>query len=216
MLIAVATEKGGVGKTTIATNLAALRVGHRRTVKLIDTDRQESAYTWGMLRVESDIAPTIRLSKLTGNIFSELTAERESIDTVIVDAGGRDSAELRSAIAACDVLVMPIKPGQFDTWSLGKMAQLVQAARSTGRTFRAVAVLNGVSANPQSKEASEMRAVLREMSDYFSTFDGAIVDRVAFRNAAREGRGVTELDRGMFDQKAADELSQLYAEVFRD
>jgi chromosome partitioning protein len=111
---------------------------------------------------------------------------------------------------------MPIKPGQFDTWSLGKMAQLVQAARSTGRTFRAVAVLNGISANPQSKEASEMRAVLREMSDYFSTFDGAIVDRVAFRNAAREGRGVTELDRGMFDQKAADELSQLYAEVFRD
>lgn len=215
MLIAVATRKGGVGKTTLATNIAAARAQQGNVVKLIDADHDEYAHMWGMLRRQKGVEPNILLSKMTGNIYSDLQAERESSDTVVVDVGGKHSPELVFAVAACDVLVLPVRAGQFDVWSLVAMANMIAEMRANGKTFRVVPVMNAVPAGDNSSLTTGLQGELERMAEHFGAPKIKIVQRVAFVNAAMEGKGVTELARNRDTSQAIDEVQALYEEVFQ-
>lgn len=214
MLIAVATRKGGVGKTTIATNLAAHRASQGHGVKVIDADSDEYAYMWGMTRRANEVEPNILLSKLTGSIYPELMAEREANDTVIVDVGGKHSPELVYAVGACDVLVLPVRAGQFDVWSLTAMATMVREMRASGKTFRVVPVMNAISPDERSILTAGLQDELDKLRELFGPSQ-KIVQRNAFSYAAMEGKGVTELKRDRDTEKAQDEIATLYAEVFK-
>ena len=102
MIVLIANEKGGVGKTTISVNLAAMcrLAGH--DVLLVDTDRQESAGTWAAMRHENEFHPTITCVSKTGKVGRDLVELGQKYGMVIVDAGGRDSLEMRQALAVCD------------------------------------------------------------------------------------------------------------------
>jgi chromosome partitioning protein len=213
MLITVATEKGGVGKTTIATNLAAMRAGHGDSVKLIDTDDGKYAYQWGMTRREAQLVPEILLAMMEGNIYADLIDERSKHDTVIVDVPAGDGPTLRLACAAADVIIIPLRIGQFDTRSLGKTSHIANEIRQTRPNVRIFAVLNAVPFNAKTGLAESI-AVLDEMTDYFTRVKKHIVDREAFRLAARSGKGVTEIERKFADPKAIEEMTSLYEEVF--
>lgn len=215
MLIAVATRKGGVGKTTLATNIAAARAQQGAVVKLIDADHDEYAHMWGMLRRQKGVEPNILLSKMTGNIYSDLQAERESFDTVVVDVGGKHSPELVFAVAACDVLVLPVRAGQFDVWSLVAMANMIAEMRANGKTFRIVPVMNAVPAGENSSLTAGLQGELERMAEHFSAPKIKIVQRNAFVTAAMEGKGVTELARNRDTSQAIDEVQALYQEVFQ-
>jgi chromosome partitioning protein len=215
MLIAVATRKGGVGKTTLATNLAANRAAAGHTVKLIDADFDEYAYMWGQLRKQKEIAPDIRLSKMTGNIYADLMAERAETDTVIVDVGGKHSPELVYAIGACDVLVLPARAGQYDVWSLTAMSQMVSEMHASGKTFRVVPVMNAISPQKGSALTAGLRSELERLEQHFPVKPFQVVQRDAFSWAAAEGKGVSELKRNRDTEKAQDEIAALYAEVFQ-
>jgi chromosome partitioning protein len=139
-------------------------------------------------------------------------AERAKWDTVIVDAGGQDSAELRLAVAACDVLVVPVKPALFDTWAMSRMAQVIKAARETGREFRAMSVI--AAADTRTKEARELHPILTdEYGDVMPPLDVVLFERVAYRLALREGKGLAD---GTEDQKALEEFTRLYRSIFND
>jgi chromosome partitioning protein len=215
MLIAVATRKGGVGKTTIATNLAASRVHAGYSVKCIDADFDEYLYMWGMLRRQKDVEPTILLSKMTGQIYADLMAEKANTDTVIVDVGGKHSPELVYAIGACDVLVIPAEAGQYDVWSLTAMSQMIAEMRAGGKTFRVIPVMNKISSDERSTLTVSLQDEFGKLSDHFDTKPLRIVRRNAFSWAAAEGKGVIELTRNRDTEKAQDEIAALYAEVFK-
>lgn len=140
----------------------------------------------------------------------------EKFDTVIVDAGGQDSVELRQAIAVCDYLLIPVRPSQWDVWSLNNMAALVdEVASKTGEKINAHVVLNACSTNRSVKEADEVRSLI--VTEYAAQFDVLrcqVCDRIAVRRAARDGLCVSELDKSSADSKAQDELEQIYQEVF--
>ena len=73
MIVLIGGEKGGTGKTTLATNLAQMRAARGRDVLLVDTDKQESASAWASLRAEEGIEPTITaVQKLGKNITRDL------------------------------------------------------------------------------------------------------------------------------------------------
>lgn len=214
MLIAVATRKGGVGKTTLATNLAARRAQDNPDVKLVDADRDEYAHMWGMLRRNKGVEPNILLSKLTGQIYSDLIADRAAHDTVIVDVGGKQSPEIVFAVGACDVLVLPVRAGQFDVWSLTAMAQMVSEMRAGGKTFRVVPVMNAIPPNENSSLTARLQNELKKLTEVFSAPKVQIVERVAYVNAAIAGKGVTEFSRNRTTAAAIDEIELLYREVF--
>lgn len=103
MLLVIGGEKGGTGKTTIATNLAAMRVLTGRDVLLVDTDRQSSASFWAETRQEQGALPPIAsVQKFGSKIRGDLLDLAKRYQDVIVDAGGQDSPELRAALTVAD------------------------------------------------------------------------------------------------------------------
>ena len=217
MLVLVANEKGGVGKTTIAVNLAAMCVLAGKETLLVDTDKQESASAWVGVRHENEVEPTVTCVAKTGKVGYDLAKLKEKFDVVIVDAGGRDSIEMRQAMAVCDTALIPIKPAQFDVWSLSRMAQLIRdVAEKTDAPVNAFAFINGASPNPVVRETQEVKDALRDYVEIFPTLETVITERIAFRKAAREGQGVIELAPNLSDPKANIELMQLYQEVFNE
>ena len=99
MIILVGGEKGGTGKTTIVTNLAALRAMAGRDVLLVDTDPQGSASYWTTSRDEDAIKPRVAcIQKFGKGLQVEVKDLASRYQDIIIDAGGRDSVELRAAM----------------------------------------------------------------------------------------------------------------------
>lgn len=208
-------EKGGVGKTSLAANVAAMRAVAGHEVLLVDTDRQESASIWAAARFEYAKAPPVTCVKKTGRLGRDVAELAMKYETVIIDAGGRDAQELRQAMAICDRMIIPIRPSQFDTWALTKMAQLVHEIQDlTGQKLNASVLLNAVPTNPSIREAEEMRTALEDYADVFPTLPFQIMERIAFRRSARDGLSVVELSGRETDAKANEEMGKLYREIF--
>jgi chromosome partitioning protein len=212
MIVLIGGEKGGTGKTTLAIHLAAQRTAAGRDVLLVDTDKQGSASSWCAIRDEERRSPRVAcMQKFGKGLGADIRAMAAKYADIIIDAGGRDSFELRAAMTVADVLYIPIQASQFDVWTLDQMNQLVEQATAINEGLQAFAVLNRASTNPSVKEVDDARAAL---ADYEHLRPSTIVirDRISFRKAAREGATVAELtDR---DAKAIGEVATFYEEVF--
>ena len=211
MVLLVGGEKGGTGKTTLATNLAAVRAGGR-DVLLVDTDKQGSASYWTAIREEHEGLPAVSCVQVFGkSVTNQLQDLAGRYDDLIVDAGGRDSVELRAAMVAADRLVIPMQASQFDAWTMDQMNDLVDQAQAINADLRALVVINRASPHPKVREADELQELL---ADFENLDFGEVVlhDRIAFRRAASDGCSV--LEGTPVDEKAAAEVELLYQTAF--
>lgn len=214
MLVLIGGEKGGTGKTTLATNLAAMRAIAGHDVLLVDTDVQGSASYWATSREEAGAQPRVAsIQKFGKGLSAELRDLATRYEDVIIDAGGRDAVELRAALVVAERVLVPLQASQFDVWTLDRMEDLVAQAQGINEGLRAFVVINRASANPAVAESQEAREFLGEFA-HLGLVETVIRDRIAYRKAAREGLAVLELPQR--DPKAAAEVQQLYAEVFGD
>jgi len=212
MIILIAGEKGGTGKTTLSTNLAAMRAADGYDTLLIDTDPQGSSNFWSGTRVEAEIEPRIScVLKFGKGLPQEVRALSEKYQDIIIDAGGRDSVEMRSAMVACDRLFIPIQPSQFDVWTLTRMDELVDTASGFNPDMDAKVVISRASTNPSIQEAQETAELLADF-EHLALAESVIRDRIAYRKAAKDGLSVCELKPK--DQKAVAEMTALYEEIF--
>ena len=212
MILLVGGEKGGTGKTTLAINLAVKRILEGHDVLLFDTDIQGSASYWTQIRDEAEIKPRVPcLQKFGKKLKEEIIDLSNRYEDIIIDAGGRDSIELRAALVVTDKLFTPILPAQFDVWTLDQMENLVETAMITNSNLQAYVVINRGSTNPSVKETSETLETLTEFKE-LKLANAVIRDRIAFRKAARAGLSVMELKPS--DRRAIDELMSFYQEVF--
>jgi chromosome partitioning protein len=127
MIILLGGEKGGTGKTTIATNLAGMR---NNNLLLIDTDKQSTASYWCSLRDEGGVYPRVAsVQKFDKSVRSECQHLKTKYDDIILDAGGRDSSELRNGLLVADKAIFPLQPSCFDLWTLDRLNTLVETAQ---------------------------------------------------------------------------------------
>lgn len=212
MIVLIGGEKGGTGKTTIVTNLAAIAVNLKRDVLLVDTDKQGSASAWASIRDDSDKIHRIpSIQKFGDNIAKEIKSLNQKFSDIIIDAGGQNSQELRASMLVADKIYIPIQAAQFDVWTLGVMDKLVSQAKIMNEKLLAVVVINRASTNPSIGEVEEVRGVMAEFENL--TLSNCIVrERIAFRKAARGGFSVTEIAK--IDSKANQEILDLYEEVY--
>lgn len=213
MIVLIGGEKGGTGKTTLATNLAAMRALAGRDVLLIDTDPQGSANYWAQSRDEENITPRVAcVQKFGKGIPAEVKDLATRYDDIIIDAGGRDSVELRSSMVVAKKVYIPIQPSQFDIWTLGQMDELVETARGFNPELQAKVIISRSSTNPSVRESDQTGKLLVADFPNLGLADVTIRDRIAYRKAAKDGMAVTELNPK--DPKAAEEMETFYKEVF--
>lgn len=127
MIVIVGSTKGGVGKTTLAFQVAVARQIAGHPVLLVDADLLGSAQNAATMRAEGDHRPPLNCVRLPdGRVLRTqlLSLASRHTDTV-VDAGGRDTQAFRVS----DVLVLPVQPRAVDVWALAGMAELIEEAQ---------------------------------------------------------------------------------------
>jgi chromosome partitioning protein len=205
MIVAVCNTKGGVGKTTLALNLAAVGALAGDRVLAIDGDRQGSL---SAALANRDVVPVIDVAQLPdGNdIIARVDSAKGEYKHLVIDAGGRDNSALRAALMVADVVVVPFQPRSFDVWALDDMAVLIEEARAV-RAVRAIALLT--MADPRGSDNDDAGAAIPPT---FERVAGSIGRRKAFADAASIGKSVLETGK---DAKAIDEIRYIFNVVFQ-
>lgn len=214
MIILIGGEKGGTGKTTIATNLAVVRTRKTGNLLLIDTDRQPSASFWCSIREDNHINPRVAsVQKFDKGVRTETLFLKEKYQDIIIDAGGRDSLELRGALLVADKAIFPLRPSQFDLWTLGRLNTLVEVASEVNSNLQVFLLINQAHTNPVVKEVEEAKLLISEFPN-FNLLNTLICERISFRRATIRGMSVMEYLPE--DPKAIKEIKTLYQEIFCD
>lgn len=212
MILMVGGEKGGVGKTTLATHMAAARAAMGRTVVLVDADSQGTSTIWSDARKEHQQVPQFPCVSLRGGkVHIELRELARHYQDVVVDTGGADSQEFRSAMLAADTLLMPLRPGSFDFWTLIKMGEVVALAEGFNDNLKAAVCLSQVPPTALDRARKEAAEVMTDVPR-FTLLNSLTVFRAAFNHSAGEGLTVDEMPRR--DPKACSEIGFLHDELF--
>jgi chromosome partitioning protein len=213
MILTVGNTKGGVGKTTLAVNVAIARALAGRDVWLIDGDRQSTAQTAIAIRADAGHQPGIACATYPdgATLRSQVQQQRAKFDDIIIDAGGRDSTALRAALILSDVLLVPFQPRSYDVWALDDIAKLIDEARAVRDGLRAFAVLNCADPGEASTDNADAAVAVAHLPQ-FEFLQTPIRRRKSFANAA--GQGLSVLEAKPADKKARDEISALVSALF--
>lgn len=135
-VIAIVSQKGGSGKTTIALHLAASAVHAQKPACVIDTDPQATAAAWGDWR--GDFLPVVVTSP-PARLAKTIDNARKEVEVVVIDTPPHAEAAMREAIKGADIVLIPSRPRAFDLHALEAVADLVNYAEKP-----AFVVLNAV------------------------------------------------------------------------
>lgn len=203
-VIAVLNQKGGSGKTTIATNLARAyqRMGYR--VLLVDSDKQGSARDWRAVEADNP-TPVIGLD------HTSLDKDLKSVgqhDYIIIDGAPQATEIALAAIRAADFILIPVQPSPYDLWATANLIDLVkQRIELTNHTLKAGLVISRLIKN--TKIGEEVGQVLQEFE--LPVLDSKIVQRICYPQSASLGKTVFETEKA--NSEAVQEVLALAKEI---
>jgi chromosome partitioning protein len=183
LVITVAQQKGGAGKTTLAANLAAAFAGDRR-VALLDIDPQKSLARWHRIRATRPNATPLAFSDPAGwRLGPELDRLKREFDIVLVDSPPQLDTDARLAIRAADLVLVPLQPSAPDLWAAEGTLDLARAEKR-----RLALVLNRAPATGTLRRAVEGEVGKRGLT----MMPTALGNRAAYAQAFAAGLGVIE------------------------
>ena len=121
-VIAVLNQKGGAGKTTIATHLARALQLDGADVLLVDSDPQGSARDWAAVREDQPV-PVVGLDRPTIERDLKSIAQK---DYVIIDGAPQAHDLAVSALKAAHFILIPVQPSPYDIWATSDLVDLVK------------------------------------------------------------------------------------------
>jgi chromosome partitioning protein len=205
VVIAIATLKGGVGKSTLTQNLAECLHGRGYNTVIVDRDaRQRTCARWGKLkrRLELD-GPDARFVK-AASLRSELARLSAGFDAVLIDTAPQLGRRAREALLCADFVILVVVPGVADVWALKSTIRVLTDARQTRPELLAGVVLN--KARERTHLTDVAREALAELVELGLPTLGELHDTVKFGVAMAQGMGVVTTEP---DSQAATEVGLL-------
>ncbi|OED39819.1 hypothetical protein AB834_00085 [PVC group bacterium (ex Bugula neritina AB1)] len=206
MIILVGSQKGGCGKTTLASNIS-VELNRNSNLVLLDADRQASCSYWIETRDVSDLK-RIQSFQKHGDVRKSIQDLNSKYDHVVIDTAGHDSKELRTALLVSDLFLAPFRTSQHDINTLPTIQNLVSMAKDFNPNLLSCAILTMVETNPRIDEEKNARKAFKAFPE-LKLLNSKIGDRKVYRDATIEGMGVTE----MKDVKAKNEIIELIKEI---
>ena len=200
--IAIISQKGGAGKTTLAIHLAAVAQEAGQLSLIVDTDPQATASQWAAWRQD---APPEVIDSPPPRLAAKVAAAREQgAGLVVIDTPPHADSAARAAVEVADLILIPCRPSAFDLAAIQTTAKLVQLLRKP-----AFVVFTAGSPN-----APRVYAEAGELVESYGTPPCPVLipDRAAYRHASAEGRTVMELEPA---GKAAEDIRDLYRWICR-
>lgn len=210
MRIAVLSSKGGVGKTTIATNLAGGFAASGYPTLLVDADPQGSSVAWGEQREEQGLVDVPVAHMVRATLARDLGRGRVDASHIIIDGAPRLEGLLVSAIEAADHILVPVQPSALDLWAVVELLDLIRARQGAndGRPTFCGVVSRQI---PGTRAAGSMAAAAEQLD--LPLLSARICQRVVYSEAAQMGRTVMERapkSKGAMEMQAVlDELNAM-------
>ncbi len=195
--IAIVSQKGGSGKTTLALHLATAAAYDGKPACVIDTDPQATAAAWadwrGDFHPEVVTCPPVRLVRTIQK------ATKSGAEFIVIDTAPHGDSTAREAVRVADLVIIPSRPRAFDLQALESVAELIAYSRKPG-----FVLLNAVPAGATRIVAEAVKFVeglgLAVCPVHFG-------DRSAFHRNAAAGEVAMEAEP---DGKAAGEVQALW------
>lgn len=200
-VIVVASQKGGVGKTTLTGHLGVMASqSGAGPVALVDTDPQGSLAAWWNVReAEEPLFSSVDISRLPAHLEQMKEA---GVSLVMIDTPPAVTALIRAVIDVADLVLIPTRPSPHDLRAVGATVDMVSDAGK-----RMCFVING--AAPRARITGEAAIVL---SQHGTIAPVTVYQRTDFASSMIDGRTVQEIDPG---SRSSQEVSELWAYLSR-
>lgn len=208
MIILIAHVKGGVGKSTITVNVAAELQRLGKDVLIVEADPTvRTVSNWTRDREEAGYKRIQSVQK-TGNLHSTLLDLALRYDVILIDAAGKDSKEMRTAMTAAHLVLAPMQPSQADLDATEALVATIQQARDFNPELKVLGVFNRASTNVYATDVAEGRVFMDDFPE-LELSKTVVHERKSYKDCLEDGRGVVE----MKDSKAKAEIQLLTQEV---
>lgn len=187
-VFSIQNQKGGVGKTTLAIHISHALSLAKVPVLLIDADPQGSARDWGTARADKPPFDLLGLDRPT--IHRDLPSIGANYAHIVIDGPPRVTDLARSAIAAADVVIIPIQPSPYDVWAAQEVVTLIHESEVFKPNLKSVFAINRKIVNT---------AIGRDVTEALSGYELPVLkahlsQRVIFAESAATGQTVLELE----------------------
>lgn len=192
MIITTGSLKGGVGKSTVTVNVATelCRLGHK--VIVVDADPIATTSRWiGDREERSPEHSLITGIQKRGNLRQTLLELDSTYDYVLVDVGGYDSPEMRTAAITSNLLVVPMKPSPPDLDVLPDFVDLVTQFLDFNADLSVRGLFTQAPTHAASRKVGDSKGILVDYPE-LSLFDTTLYQRSAYMDVMPLGRGVVE------------------------
>jgi chromosome partitioning protein len=200
--IAIISQKGGSGKTTIAVHLAVCTVRAGKVAAIIDLDPQASAVEWQSRRQADTPEVITSTPERLASLLKQ--ANENGADLAIIDTAPHSDRAATIAADLADVVLIPCRPAAFDIAAIGTTLNILKL---TNAKERAVILLNAVP--PRGSLTNEAEDGLSALAPVVPV---RMAHRAAYSHAVNDGRSVEEYDP---HGKAAAEIRDLYRWIMK-